>query len=41
MLAPPFIITESEIDELVARFTRALDRALAAARPAAAGRVRA
>jgi adenosylmethionine-8-amino-7-oxononanoate aminotransferase len=41
MLAPPFIITESEIDELVARFTRALDRALAAARPAMAGRVRA
>jgi hypothetical protein len=26
MLAPPFVITEAEIDELVARFTRALEQ---------------
>ena len=29
MIAPPFIITEQEIDEIVARFTTALRRALA------------
>ncbi|MCX5789175.1 MAG: aspartate aminotransferase family protein [Elusimicrobia bacterium] len=28
MLAPPFIIAESEIDEIVRRFTRSLDRTL-------------
>jgi adenosylmethionine-8-amino-7-oxononanoate aminotransferase len=29
MLAPPFIITETEIDEIIVRFSRALDRTLA------------
>jgi adenosylmethionine-8-amino-7-oxononanoate aminotransferase len=29
MLAPPFIVTEWEIDEIVARFTRALEVTLA------------
>jgi adenosylmethionine-8-amino-7-oxononanoate aminotransferase len=28
MLAPPFIITESEIDEIVVRFSRALARTM-------------
>ena len=28
MLAPPFIITEAEIDEIVSRFTRALERTM-------------
>lgn len=30
MLAPPFIVTESELDEIVTRFATALDRTLAA-----------
>jgi len=34
MLAPPFIITESEIDEIVSRFAAALEEALAAVRTA-------
>jgi hypothetical protein len=29
MLAPPFIVTEEEIDEIVSRFTRALDTTIA------------
>jgi adenosylmethionine-8-amino-7-oxononanoate aminotransferase len=29
MIAPPFIITETEIDEIVKRLTKALERALA------------
>ena len=28
MLAPPFIVTEDEIDEIVARFSRALELTL-------------
>jgi adenosylmethionine-8-amino-7-oxononanoate aminotransferase len=36
MLAPPFIITEDEIRELVRRFSRALERAVAAGRAGAA-----
>jgi adenosylmethionine-8-amino-7-oxononanoate aminotransferase len=28
MLAPPFIVTEAEIDEIVTRFTRALARTM-------------
>jgi adenosylmethionine-8-amino-7-oxononanoate aminotransferase len=31
MLAPPFIITEADIDELVERFTRALRATFASA----------
>lgn len=30
MLAPPYIVTETEVDEIVTRFTTALDRTLAA-----------
>ena len=30
MLAPPYIVTETEVDEIVTRFTAALDRTLAA-----------
>jgi adenosylmethionine-8-amino-7-oxononanoate aminotransferase len=34
LIAPPFIVTEAQVDEIVQRFTRAVDRAITAANSA-------
>ena len=37
LIAPPFIVTEGDVDEIVCRFATAVDRAIAAAASGAGG----